>query len=232
MDTFLSTVSHELRGPLNIMLGWIGLLSEDQALNSEQREMLELINRNALMQSEILNDLIDISRLTSGKFELNFKDIHLPSFIEQNLKCLELMARRKNITLSHQIKGSVSSIVADPLRLRQIIVNLINNAIKFTPAGGSIFIELSDSDNYFALKIHDTGRGISPEFLPRVFERYSQERSQSQREEGLGLGLAIVRDLVEAHGGEIAAFSEGLNRGTAVVIRLPKKPAKESNTMH
>ncbi|PSB00966.1 response regulator [Merismopedia glauca] len=221
-DEFLALISHELRTPLNSILGWSRLLLDRQFDAARTRRALETIERNAQTQAQLIEDILDISRLMLGKVELQIHKIDLTSFIDTTVDSIRPQAEAKSIHLSVQLDSTISTIEADPVRLRQIIWNLLANAIKFTPVGGKVSLQVSPSANdCLKLEISDTGIGIDPQFLPHIFDRFQQADSSSTRAHGgLGLGLAIVRQLVELHNGKIQVCSNGCNQGTTFTVQL------------
>jgi len=222
-DEFLAIVSHELRTPLNSILGWSQLLLKRHFDEATTQRALETINRNAKAQAQLIEDILDISRLMRGKVELSIHAIHLASFLSATLESVRPQAEDKSIHLTLQLDPAIKSVEADPMRLRQILLNLLTNAIKFTPEGGQVRLEVSlGAPGIVKLQVHDTGIGIEPEFLPHIFDHFRQADSSSARAHGgLGLGLAIVRQLVELHKGKIYAQSDGHNQGTTFTVQLP-----------
>lgn len=224
-DEFLATVSHELRTPLNAMLGWTNLLRSGRLDPENSARALETVERNARTQAEIIEDLLDVSRIITGKLNLNVSAIDPIKLIQSAIESLTPAANAKNIdirqTLAHTEKN-LGDIKGDAARIQQIVWNLLSNAIKFTPAGGKVEVELSAEADNLIIAISDTGTGIKPEFLPFVFDRFLQADGTTTRSHGgLGLGLAIVRHLVELHGGSVQAESEGLGRGATFIVKLP-----------
>jgi PAS domain S-box-containing protein len=221
-DEFLATVSHELRTPLNAMLGWTTLLRSGRLKEKDASRALETIERNARTQAEIIEDLLDVSRIITGKLSLQIKPIEPSLLIKTTIESLQPAAQAKHIHLRQVIEDGASSILGDAARLQQIIWNLMSNAIKFTPQGGEVVIKLRREDEHLAISVSDTGQGIKPEFLPFVFDRFLQADGTTTRSYGgLGLGLAIVRHLVELHGGTVQAESEGEGKGATFTVRFP-----------
>lgn len=223
-DDFLAIVSHELRTPLNSILGWSQLLLKRRNFDPVTiQRALETIKRNAQAQAQLIDDILDISRLMRGKVELSMHPIDLACFINSTIESIRPQADAKSLCLRVQVETTVPEIEADPVRLRQILWNLLTNAIKFTPEGGQIWVQVAPAgDNKIALKISDTGIGIEPEFLPHIFDYFQQADNSSTRSHGgLGLGLAIVRQLVELHQGKIHVHSDGCNQGTTFTLYLP-----------
>lgn len=235
-DDFLATVSHELRTPLNSMLGWAKLLRSRKFDEVTTAKALETIERNAKSQAQLIDDILDVSRIIRGKFSLNIRPIELIPLINLALDTVRPAAEAKSIRLESVLDPSVGALLGDSDRLQQIIWNLLSNAIKFTPEGGKVEIRLSvvredlsgsnsistPTNNYAQIAVSDTGKGISPDFLPYVFERFRQADSSITRSHGgLGLGLAIVRHLVELHGGSVRANSPGEGKGSTFTVILP-----------
>jgi signal transduction histidine kinase len=221
-DEFPATISHELRTPLNAILGWVQLLRTGR-LDADARERaLETIERNARAQSELIEDLLDMSRIISGKMNLAVKDVDLASVIGEAVEAVRLAAEAKAIQLIAEADPTLGKVRGDPTRLQQVVWNLLANAIKFTPRGGRVTVT-ARTNGHAEIQVSDNGRGIPPEFLPHVFERFRQAESSTRRAQGgIGLGLAIVRQLVESHGGTVRAESEGIDRGAAFIVCLPR----------
>ncbi|HEX8368776.1 MAG TPA: PAS domain S-box protein [Pyrinomonadaceae bacterium] len=223
-DEFLATVSHELRTPLNAIVGWSSLLMTNTLDETVKARAIETIGRSAKAQSQIIEDLLDVSRIITGKLNLNTGLTELETVIKTALESAYPAAESKNITIKSKFEFPAKFIWGDPDRLQQIMWNLLSNAIKFTPKGGEIRVNLEQVESHVQIKVGDTGQGISKEFLPFVFDRFSQADGTSTRKfGGLGLGLAIVRHLVEMHGGTVEVESAGLNRGTTFTVTLPIK---------
>jgi PAS domain S-box-containing protein len=221
-DEFLATVSHELRTPLTAILGWAHLLRAGQLDNKGAQNALETIERNARSQSQLIDDLLDVSRIITGKLRLDVRQIDPASFIDAAIESLRPAADAKGVRLQRVIDTGVSSIAGDPSRLQQVVWNLLSNAIKFTSKGGRVQVRLERVNSHIEIAVSDTGAGISPQFLPHVFDRFRQaDQSTTRRYGGLGLGLAIVRHLVELHGGSVRAESHGEGQGAAFTVMLP-----------
>ena len=221
-DDFLATLSHELRTPLNAIVGWSTLLRMGKLSPSETEEGLEAIERNARAQSQMIADLLDVSRITSGKMRLNIDLLNLPDVVNAALSSIVPAANSKSIHLTKSIDAECGLIQGDASRLQQIIWNLVNNAVKFTPRDGHINVSLRKLESEVEICVSDDGLGISSELLPRIFERFHQGDSGSTRHYGgLGLGLAIVKQLVELHRGKIVATSAGADRGSQFTVTLP-----------
>jgi PAS domain S-box-containing protein len=228
-DEFLATLSHELRTPLNAILGWVQMMQAG-GLNPERaRQALNIIGRNARLQAQLIEDILDISRIISGKLEVETRLVAIPQLIDTVVSGALPSANAKHIALVRTVPDDLPPIEGDPKRLHQILGNVVSNATKFTPEGGRVEIRCSVEDESIEIEVRDTGIGIEPDFLPYVFDRFRQADSRSTRRHGgLGLGLAIARHLVEQHQGEIRAYSEGRDRGTTVTIRLPARSSAQS----
>jgi len=221
-DEFLAVVSHELRTPLNSILGWANLLKKDKLNPDMTAEAVNIIHRNAKLQVNLINDLLNISSLLRGKGILNVSPVNLAAIISEVKETLYLAAQNKKIHIKTIIEANIGLVAGDPARLQQIVWNLLSNAVKFTSHGGQIEVRLERINSDAQITVSDTGKGISPEFLPHIFDYFRQEDSSSTREfGGLGLGLAIVRNLAELHGGTIKADSPGLGQGATFTFRLP-----------
>ncbi|MBD2524635.1 response regulator [Nostoc sp. FACHB-133] len=224
-DEFLAVLSHELRTPLNAILGWSKLLQSRRLDQAKTSEALATIERNANLQVQLIEDLLDISRILQGKLTLNITKINLESTILSALETMRLAAETKLIEVSKVFEPNVGQVMGDSTRLQQVVWNLLSNALKFTPKGGKIEVRLEQADGYAQIIVSDTGKGISPEFLPFVFDYFRQADSTSTRNfGGLGLGLAIVRNIVEIHGGIVKAKSEGEDKGAIFTVSLPLLP--------
>ncbi|HEY5315175.1 MAG TPA: ATP-binding protein, partial [Pirellulales bacterium] len=221
-DEFLATLSHELRTPLTAMLGWVQLLGMSESLTDETRQGLEVIERNVNVQTKLIDDLLDISRIVAGKLRLNTSRIDLVPILTSVVDDARPAAAARQITLHSNVQSAEVVLLGDPDRLRQVFWNLLNNAVKFTPPGGRIDVFQREARQGIEIEVRDSGIGINRAFLPFVFERFRQADSTSTRSHsGLGIGLALVRHVVQLHGGSVAAFSPGENRGTAITLSLP-----------
>ncbi|MGB6450734.1 MAG: response regulator [Steroidobacteraceae bacterium] len=221
-DEFLATMSHELRTPLNAIFGWITLLRTRRLDEPTEERALETIERNARAQKRLIEDLLDVSRVVTGKVTLELAAVDPRRIIEASIETMLPAAQAKGIGLDPVLDAGVGLLRGDSARLQQTVCNLLSNAIKFTPMGGRVEIFLSRRDGKAEITVRDSGQGIKPEFLPYVFDRFRQEDgSISRRHGGLGLGLAIVRHLVELHGGTVSAMSEGEGHGATFIIRVP-----------
>jgi signal transduction histidine kinase len=225
-DEFLATVSHELRTPLNSMLGWASMLRSDTLDPPTRARALETIERSARAQSRLIEDLLDLARILQGKFVLSVGPVELVRVVEAALDTVRPAAEAKGVRLQ-PVLDSHATIVGDAERLQQVAWNLLSNAIKFTPRGGRVLVSLRRAPSYVELSVADTGQGIGGEFLPHVFEPFRQaDGSITRRAGGLGLGLSIVRSLVELHGGTVSAASDGPGEGATFVVRLPMAPLR------
>ncbi|MBD0347477.1 MAG: PAS domain S-box protein, partial [Coleofasciculus sp. Co-bin14] len=221
-DEFLAVLSHELRSPLNPILGWARLLQTREFDAPALKKAIATIERNAKLQAQLIEDLLDVSRILQGKLNLNMFPVNLVLVIEAALETVRLAAEAKDIQIQTMLDASLGQVLGDSGRLQQVIWNLLSNAVKFTPEGGKIDIQLERIDTQAQITVSDTGKGISPEFLPHVFEYFRQADSTTTRKfGGLGLGLAIVRHLIELHGGTIWAESLGEGQGAIFTARLP-----------
>lgn len=228
-DEFLATLSHELRSPLNAMLGWTRLLNTRKFDEVTTARAMETIERSAKSQAQLVEDLLDVSRIIQGKLRLNVRPIELVPVIEAALETVRPAADAKEIQLQSVLDSTTGPVAGDSDRLQQVVWNLLSNAIKFTPKAGLVQILLECVNSYVEITVTDTGKGISPDFVPYVFDRFRQADSSTTRAySGLGLGLAIVRHLVELHGGTVHAESQGEGKGATFKVRLPL--VKESRT--
>jgi len=221
-DEFLATLSHELRTPLTSLLGWSSVLREAKRDEKVLTQGLEAIDRNARVQAQLIDDLLDVSRIVSGKLNLEVRPLDITSVARAAINVVRPAAEAKEISLDYWAEPGLGAISADSARLHQIIWNLLSNAVKFTPHGGKICVRVEQDGADARVTVKDTGQGIEPEFLPRVFDRFLQADSSTTRSfGGLGLGLAIVRHLVELHGGTVSAESDGLNKGATFSATFP-----------
>ena len=225
-DEFLAIVSHELRTPLNAILGWATLVRQPGQDAGEMRQGLETIERNARLQARLIDDLLDISRIVSGRMTLEVRPVQLAAVVDAALNTVRSAADAKGIALESHADPEVPPVLADPARLQQVLWNLLTNAIKFTAPGGRVRAEVRrGGDGAALLAVSDTGQGIDAEFLPHVFDRFRQgDASTTRRHGGLGVGLALVKHLVELHGGTVAASSPGPGRGATFAVSLPLAP--------
>jgi PAS domain S-box-containing protein len=230
-DEFLATLSHELRTPLNAMSGWTQLLTTRKFDETTTARALETIDRNTKSLKILIEDVLDVSRIITGKLNLKVIPVQLITVVEAALDTVRPAAEAKEIRLKSISDSSLKLVLGDANRLQQIVWNLVSNAIKFTPHGGSVDVQLVQIDSHVQIRVRDTGEGIAAEFLPYVFERFRQADSSSTRSHGgLGLGLAIVRHLVELHGGTVRAESPGIGQGATFIVTLPLKPALKPTT--
>lgn len=226
-DEFLATLSHELRTPMTAILGWANLLERGGTDPDTMETGLRTIHRSAVVQAQLIDDVLDVSRIISGKLRLNIRSIDVRELVRAAEETLRPAAEAKNLNLRLSFPADLPPIAADPNRMQQIIWNLLSNAIKFTPKGGAIELSAEKRRGSIRLVLSDTGQGIRQEFLPYVFEAFRQADSSSTRKHGgLGLGLAIVRSLVELHGGTIRAESDGQDRGARFIVDMPLAPAE------
>ena len=229
-DEFFANLSHEIRTPLNAILGWSQLLKPATMTEAELTEGLEVIERNARAQAQLIDDLLDMSRIISGKLRLDAQRVEMPSVIQAAVEAVRLAADAKGVRLEVVIDPIAGPVTGDPNRVQQIVWNLISNAIKFTPRGGKVQVTLERVNSHVELSVSDSGQGIDPEFLPHVFERFSQaDLSATKSHTGLGLGLAIVKNLTELHGGSVRAKSAGLGMGSTFIIALPISVVRSLN---
>jgi PAS domain S-box-containing protein len=221
-DEFLATLSHELRTPLNAVLGWANILRHGNLQGEELKQGLDIIERNARVQAQIIEDLLDMSRIISGKVRLDVQWIELSAVLNESIETLRSTAQAKGVSLQVRLDPFARPIYGDPNRLQQVFWNLLNNAIKFTPKDGKVEVVLKHASTEVQVSVIDTGEGIAPEFLPYIFDRFQQgDSSTTRRHGGLGLGLAIVKQLIELHGGNVRVQSDGLGKGATFSVRLP-----------
>jgi PAS domain S-box-containing protein len=224
-DEFLATVSHELRTPLNSIIGWITVLHDGRLTEDLRVKAVDAIERGARSQVQLIEDLLDVSRIISGKLQINPQPIELREVVLAAVDTVRPAAEAKNIRLDFHINGPSGSVMGDFERLQQIVWNLLSNAIKFTPSYGDVDVKLQQSDGHLDLTVRDTGKGIGRDFLPYVFDRFRQaDGSITRAASGLGLGLSIVKHLVELHGGSVSVASEGENKGASFTVKLPAAP--------
>jgi signal transduction histidine kinase/ActR/RegA family two-component response regulator len=234
-DEFVATLSHELRTPLSAILGWAHILREPAIEPDQIRAGVEVIERNARAQAQIIEDLLDMSRIIAGQIRLDVQQVDLADVVESALGTVRPAAEAKGIRLHTIIDPKIGAVRGDPQRLQQIVWNLLSNAIKFTPKDGRVEVSIARVNSHVEIAVADTGQGIRPEFLPHVFDRFRQaDGSTTRRHSGLGLGLSIVKQLVELHGGTIRAKSAGADQGATFTVELPRMPvhAEESERAH
>jgi signal transduction histidine kinase len=223
-DEFLATVSHELRTPLTAILGWSKLVQAGRLEADGMTRAMDSIQRNAQWQAQLIDDLLDISRITSGKLQITVTPIDILSVVNAVMDAIRPAAEAKDIRIDCAAGRDIGEVDGDSARLQQIIWNLLTNAVKFTPARGTVRVAVDQSASAIRLSVSDTGEGISPEFLPHVFERFRQaDGTPSRKHEGLGLGLSIARHLADMHGGTIEAYSDGLGKGAVFTLTLPTR---------
>jgi signal transduction histidine kinase len=221
-DEFLATLSHELRTPLTAIFGWAQMLQRENLEPAVFQRALQSIERNARVQAQLIDDLLDISRIITGKLRLHVRPLELVAIIEATIDAVQPAAEAKSIHLIRRFDSNAGLVSGDPDRLRQVIWNLLSNAIKFTSTGGRVTVTLARVDSSVEIRVTDTGDGIDPAFIPYVFDRFRQADSSATRKYGgLGLGLAIVRHLVEMHGGTAKVHSDGIGKGTSLAVRFP-----------
>ncbi|MDQ2974852.1 MAG: ATP-binding protein [Acidobacteriota bacterium] len=227
-DEFLATVSHELRTPLNAIIGWSHLIRSGSLDQATLVRAVETIDRNAKSQAQLIEDILDVSRMITGKLRLNNEPVDIASVINAAIDSVQLAVDSKNLQLEVTLDPSARHTLGDSSRLQQVVWNLLANAIKFTPSGGRIEVKVKRAGDDLQIRVSDTGQGISPEFLPFIFDRFRQADGTTTRAHGgLGLGLAIVRHLVELHGGTIRAESAGEGNGSTFTVRLPLAPSPQ-----
>ena len=223
-DDFLAIVSHELRTPLNVALGQVARLRGGRLDAAHADRAWESLQRNLALQARIIEDLLDISRVVTGRLTLDRRRVDFASIVRETVDESAAAATTKGVRLTLEIASGQTTLMGDPARLRQIVTNLVSNAVKFTPEGGLVDVQLRVEGDDLVLRVTDTGVGISPDFLPNLFERFSQADSTARREfGGLGLGLAITRELVSLKGGTVSADSAGIGQGATFVVRLPRR---------
>jgi signal transduction histidine kinase/ActR/RegA family two-component response regulator len=225
-DEFLAVLSHELRTPLNAILGWTHIVTRSAIEDPTMRRALEVIQRNAALQLHVIDDLLDVSRIVTGKMLLSTDPVDLAEIVTAAVETVRPAAAAKELDLKLTIESSIGRVKGDRDRLQQVLWNLLSNAVKFTPNRGRVDVRVHQAGQHVQIVVRDTGPGIAPEFLPRVFDRFRQADTGTTRKHGgLGLGLAVVRYLVEAHGGTVAAESPGAGLGATFTVRLPVPPA-------
>jgi PAS domain S-box-containing protein len=225
-DEFLATLSHELRTPLNAIVGWTELLKLEPEDIETVKEGVGAIERNARVQAQLIEDLLDVSRITSGKVRLDFRPVHLAAVVQAAIETVAPAAQAQGVTITAVFDSDPGPINGDAARLQQVVWNLLTNAVKFTPRGGRVQVILQQVEAGAEISVVDTGEGIAPEFLPQLFQRFSQaDGSSTRRHGGLGLGLALVKTLTEMHGGRVSAESAGAGKGATFRLHLPLRPA-------
>jgi signal transduction histidine kinase/CheY-like chemotaxis protein len=227
-DEFLATLSHELRTPLNSVLGWARLLGSGKLDAEQSAKAVQAIERAGWAQSRLIEDLLDISRIVSGQLRISPRPTLVQPIVEMVVHSLHPAASAKQIVVEVKLNPTIGPVSADPDRLQQIVWNLLSNAIKFTPSGGNVLVRVAPRDHHVCIAVSDNGIGFAPDTALHLFERFRQgDSSRTRQYGGLGLGLGIVRHLVEAHGGTVKALSEGPSRGATFEVYLPLQPAKD-----
>ncbi|MGH9870998.1 MAG: ATP-binding protein [Pyrinomonadaceae bacterium] len=221
-EDFLATISHELRTPLNAILGYARILRTGKLQGEDARKAVDTIERNAWAQAQLIEDLLDVSRIITGKLRMEVRPTDPTAFTEAAIEAVQPAAEAKGVQILKILDTTAVSVPGDPARLQQVVWNLLSNAVKFTPRGGKVQVRVERVNSHIEIVVSDTGQGISADFLPHVFDRFRQaEQSTSRQHGGMGLGLAIVRHLVELHGGTVEASSSGLGQGAMFSVRLP-----------
>lgn len=224
-EEFLATVSHELRTPLNAILGWSRMLRAGQLEEVDAAKALDTIERNARAQVQLIDDLLDVSRIITGKLRMDVRPVDPNAFIEAAIEAVKPAAEAKGVRVQKIMDTGLVSVPGDPTRLQQVVWNLLSNAIKFTPRGGGVQVRMERVNSHLEIVVTDSGQGIAEDFLPHVFDRFRQaEQGTTRHHGGLGLGLAIVRHLVELHGGSVKAASPGVDQGSTFTVVLPVVP--------
>lgn len=232
-DEFLATISHELRTPMNVILGHSELLHDEDLNEAERKKSIDAIYRNTKAQVHIVSDILDVSRFITGKVQLSMEVVDMAQIISLSVESILPAASAKSIEIVENLEPEVGTVAGDPTRLQQVMWNLLSNAVKFTPRRGKIYVSLNKAESNVIITVKDTGKGIDPSFLPYVFERFRQEDATTTRKfGGLGLGLAITRSIVEAHGGNVQATSEGKGKGATFTVILPMSSVRASPTSH
>jgi len=229
-DEFLATLSHELRTPLTAIVGWTSILRSCRPDEQAAGRALDIIERNTRLQTQLIEDLLDVSRIITGKMHLDVQPTNPVEFTEAAIEALRPAAEARGVSIEKVMNAGVGTISGDPARLQQMVWNLLSNAIKFTPKGGSVKVKLEREGAHVLITVSDTGEGIGPEFLPHVFERFRQADMSTTREHGgLGIGLAIVQHLAALHGGTVKAESDGPGRGATFTVRIPLRSRASSS---
>jgi len=228
-DEFLATLSHELRTPLNAILGWVQMLQTGELTPARARQAVDVIGRNARLQAQLIEDILDVSRIITGKLDIERAPVSMSQLLDTAVTGISPAIAAKGLVFTSDVGTTLPPIEGDGQRLHQVLNNVLSNAVKFTDAGGTIELRCRARENWLQIDIRDSGIGITPEFLPHVFDRFRQADSRSTRVHGgLGLGLAIAKHLVDMHGGTIQAESQGPTTGTLISIRLPAAPGLRS----
>ena len=227
-DEYLAMVAHELRAPLSAIVGWAHMLRE-RGTDADVDSGLAVIEQSAHVQMKLIEDLLVLTRMADNRIALDREPLDPRSVIDAALDALVPAAIGKDLRITKQLDANAQPVRCDPLRLQQVMTNLLTNALKFTPPGGTVTVTLKRSRGWAVISVADSGAGIAPDFLPHVFDRFRQDPATARSHGGLGLGLAIARHLVELHGGEIEAHSPGEGRGATFVVRLPLADARQSS---
>lgn len=226
-DVFIATLSHELRTLLNAAFGWTRLLRTAPMERAAMEHGLEAMERNCMLQARLIDDVLDLSRILTGKLRLSVQRVELSPLLQQSIEQLQLAADEKGVILTVESESDAGAVQGDPLRLHQVVTNLVSNGIKFTPRGGRLNVQVERLDGVIRLAVTDTGQGIEPDSLPHVFERFRQDERDRAGEGGLGLGLSIVKHLVELHKGTVIAESRGVGLGATFTVILPAMPVDQ-----
>jgi signal transduction histidine kinase/ActR/RegA family two-component response regulator len=226
-DLFLATLSHEIRTPLNAIVGWLTILRGGNCDPADLMEGLAVMERNARVQVQLMEDVLDVSRIASGKLHLDLRPCDLAEAIQSGVEAVRPAAKAREVLLKLQLDPGASDVVCDSVRIQQVVWNLVTNAVKFTPQGGTVGVKLDRSPSNLQITVTDTGQGIEGDLLPHIFERFRQaDGSTRRRFSGLGLGLSIVKHIVEAHGGSVQADSAGAGKGSTFTVRLPVRAVR------
>src|SRR3982751_6253326 len=221
-DEFLATLSHELRTPLNAILGWTAMLRQNTIEAERVPRILEIIRRNATVQAQLVSDVLDVSRMVAGKIRLTLRPMSIATAIKDAIDTVRPAAVARGVTIEHDDSGAPLVVQGDAERIQQVVWNLLSNAVKFTPQGGRVVVAAARQGRFVEITVTDTGVGLTPEFLPFVFDRFRQaDQSFTRAHGGLGLGLSIVKQVVEMHGGQVSAASDGAGKGAVFTVRLP-----------
>ena len=229
-DEFLATLSHELRTPLTAIMGWVRMIRQGNLDDGATDRALEIVDRNTQALTRLVEDILDISSITMGRFRLESVPVDFATIVRAAVDSVRHAATAKNIRLDVSVTATIRPVLGDAGRLQQVVWNLVANAVKFTPDYGQVDVSLASVGSYAELRVHDNGQGIAPEFAPRLFDRFTQHDASTTRQHGgLGMGLAIVRHLVELHGGTVRAESPGPGRGATFIVRLPQVLARAAD---
>lgn len=227
-DEFIALVAHELRTPISVAMGWVHLLLSESSDEATKERAIATIKRSLNAQNQVINDLLDVSRITTGKIALQHSSVDLAALVLSVVESVQPIADIKSVQLETKIQSDVMPVAGDADRLQQVLLNLLSNAVKFTPREGHIEVRLGHEGEYYLLEVADNGIGIEPSLLPHIFERYQQSKEPgAEKHDGLGLGLWLVRHIVELHAGSVHAYSEGKGKGSTFTVKLPIRPAAE-----